>query len=440
MFRNITLISLMILLTGTAGWSEEPAPSKALSLTVAIRTALQNNASVRAAENHEKSTEAAMKSSRSDFLPKASATYSYTHLQDAPYQMIPGVGPQTVGDTDNYHWDVTVVQPLFTGFGIWSKYKISKADSEIGSLEKERTRDDVVRDVKTAYYQALLAKRIEKVAEENVATLESQARDSKSFFDHGIIPKNDYLKSKIALAAAVQDLEKAKADSKIAEAALNIVMGSPINEPVTLEPQNITITDCGELNDLIAEAVKRRPELRIMDQGLEKYDRSVTLSRSSYYPEISLVGRYEQNGNNAGATENDFTNDHNTSVSVQAKWTFFEWGKRVYDVSGTRYERSSFSEKRKGTEDQVRLETKQEYLNVKVSEKNIATAEEALDQARENFRITKVQYMQHVTTSTEVLDAQTYLSRAESNYYKALYGYMIARARLDRATGRTVTQ
>jgi outer membrane protein TolC len=168
---------------------------------------------------------------------------------------------------------------------------------------------------------------------------------------------------------------------------------------------------------------------------MEAYKANVTLSRSGLYPEISLVGRYEQNGSDAGATENDYSNDHNTSVSLQARWTFFEWGKTRADVNQMRYEKQAFGEKIKGTEDQIRLETKQEYLNLKVREKNIRTAEEAVEQARENYRITKERYSQNVTTATELLEAQTYLSRAESDCHKAVYGYLIARARLDRATG-----
>lgn len=440
MLKRIVFVSLVGLFVAATGWAEEPPARPPLTLSAAIGTALRNNPAIQEAENREKMAEEGLKSSRAEFFAKASASYSYTRLQDAPYQEIAGMGPQTVGDTDNYHWDVTLVQPLFKGFGIWSRHGLSKADVAIRALEREQTRSDVVRDVKTAYYEALLATRIEDVAAGNVKTLESQARDSQGFFDHGIIAKNDLLKSKIALAAALQEREKAGADARIALARLNIIMGAPINEVPILAPVAVAVRESADVSALMDEAVKNRPELKIMEQGLAKVSQRITLSRSSAYPEVALVGRYEQNGNSPSATENEFTNDHNTSVSVQARWTFFEWGKTRADVSGTRYEKWALDDKKRWAEDQVRLETKQAYLDVKVSEKNIKTAEEALGQARENFRITKAQYLLHVTTATEVLDAQTYLSRAESDYHKALYGYMISSARLDRATGRTMEQ
>lgn len=86
-------------------------------------------------------------------------------------------------------------------------------------------------------------------------------------------------------------------------------------------------------------------------------------------------------------------------------------------------------------EDRVRIDVKNSLLDMDVSRKNITTAREALDQARENYRLVDLQYRQQMTTSTEVLDARVYLSQAQMNYYGALYGYMISQAHLDRAVG-----
>jgi outer membrane protein TolC len=73
---------------------------------------------------------------------------------------------------------------------------------------------------------------------------------------------------------------------------------------------------------------------------------------------------------------------------------------------------------------------------VQVAEENIQTAQKALEQATENLRITRLQYQQQVTTVTEVLDARTYLTQAEANYYAARYGWHMALAELERSLGR----
>lgn len=428
-FHQKPLCLLFIILFSTL-----PAAAETLSLPEAVQKALLHSPAILEARNLEKSSGEALKSSRADFLPKASASYSFSHLSDAPYQVVGGVQRQ-VGDTDNVHWDLTLVQPLFRGFGLVSRYKVARAESEIGTLRIEQTAKDLVRDVKTAYYEALLAESMEKVAEDQVLSLEAQERDAQRFYDHGVIPKNDLLKSKIARASAIQELERARAEVKLTLSRLSLAMGETVDREYRLVPVKQSTEDPGDLVQLMELSVKNRPEMKIMGKTLAAYDASITLARSAAWPEISLVGRYEQNGQDSLAEDNDYSNDHNTSVSLQARWTFFEWGKTRAETGRVRYDRQAFSQKIRAAEDRIRLETRQEYLNLGVREKNIRTAEEALEQARENFRITRSRYLQNVTTSTEVLEAQTFLSRAESDYHRSVYGYLIARARLDRATG-----
>ena len=60
----------------------------------------------------------------------------------------------------------------------------------------------------------------------------------------------------------------------------------------------------------------------------------------------------------------------------------------------------------------------------------------AITEAEENFRIEKKRFDASANTSTEVLDAQLALTRAQLSYTTSLYGYYIARAALLRAMGR----
>jgi outer membrane protein TolC len=63
-----------------------------------------------------------------------------------------------------------------------------------------------------------------------------------------------------------------------------------------------------------------------------------------------------------------------------------------------------------------------------------------VEQAREHFRITEHLYREQVVNSTEVLDARTALTQAETNYFEALYGCLNATADLERAIGRSSNQ
>ena len=406
-----------------------------LTLDKAIKTALANNTLIREAIEKQKAAVEEKNSAKADFFPKAFASYSYTNLKEKPYTIFGG-SEIPMGNKDNYHWDVSLVQPIFTGFALSTIHKMAKLGVDLREMEKKRAILDITRQVKVAYFNILLAKKFFAVADEAVKNLESHVRDAQLFYDQEMIPYNDLLKPKVALANAVQNRARAETNVDMAVSSLNTLLRLDLNKKTEVEDVSRITPLSYDLKDLTGEAVRNRPELRALQIALQNADNAVRLARSSYYPEVSLIGNYEQKGDNPGANNNDYGNRYNASATMQARWKFFEWGKTKADVKKYLHEKKALTEKLKGSRDGIELETKNAFLNLQVSRKNIRTAEESLGQAKENYRITNLQYQQQITTSTEVLDARTFLSQAETNYYGALYGYMISEAELERAVGR----
>ena len=90
--------------------------------------------------------------------------------------------------------------------------------------------------------------------------------------------------------------------------------------------------------------------------------------------------------------------------------------------------------------DKIELEVKEAFLRTKESEKNITTVEKAIEQAKENLRITNERYKEQVSTTTDVLVAQTLLTETMTNYYNALYDFKIAKSVLYRAIGLEILE
>ncbi len=426
---------IFVLLLPLTVKAQEQGTEPLLTLDEALQTALKHNPSLQEAEMTYQSSLAAVRSAQSDFLFKASAHYSFSNLQDAPFQRINGSEMQ-VGDRDVHHWDVTLTQPLFTGFAITSRYKMAQIQAQIKELEKKRSLLDINRAVKTAWYGSLLAKKIEKVTSDTVTALSAHEKDAEGFYKHGIIPRNDLLKSKVALANAIQAREQAHADTKIARARLFTVLGIDPNSERALKDIGTVTPRTYDITTLTDAAMKNRPVLASYRLGLKNLDQAVTLAKSPYFPQVAIAGEYEQNGNDWGADTNPYSNEHNAAVMVTAKWDFFQWGKTGAEVLKQKLAKQALKKKMKGVEDQIKLEIKSAFLDLNVAANNIGTAHEGLKQAEENARITDLQYKNQVTTSTEVLDSRTFLSQAEVNYYRALYGYKVSLANLDRAVGK----
>jgi len=417
--------------------------SSALSLTLngAIEEALRNNFLIKQREEMIASAVEGKKVARSLLLPKLSFSYSYQRLKERPFSLFenplsPGQKYKVhLGDRDRTYWDITISQPIFTGFSLITRYRLSKLNIDLKKAYRDQALLDVEEQVKISYFQALLAKKYIEIAKEEVSQLKSHLRDAKNFFSQGLIPYNDLLKSEVALAQAKQNLVKAKSRFRVAVSRLNTVLEREIDESTELEDITAFAPKRYELNRLYEIAIKNRPEIRALRIAMDEARQRIRLAKSRYYPSIYLVARYEQQGTDLGATENDYGINKNASIGIEARWDIFEWGRKRAEVSKARHEYRAIYYEFKKLKDQIRLEVKDAFENLNVALINVETAKKALDQARENYRITNLRYQEQLTNSTEVLDARTYLTQAEVNYYNALYGYMIAKAKLEHAIG-----
>jgi outer membrane protein TolC len=140
-------------------------------------------------------------------------------------------------------------------------------------------------------------------------------------------------------------------------------------------------------------------------------------------------------GDNPAASENEYANSDESYVGIQVHWDFWQSGKTRAEVSHSRWQIKALESRLDSIETQVLEEVLSAVFDCQVAYKNIGTAEKALEQSRENWRITDLQYQQQITTSTDVLDARAYLTQADTNYFSAVYGYLDALAGLDRAIG-----
>jgi len=123
-----------------------------------------------------------------------------------------------------------------------------------------------------------------------------------------------------------------------------------------------------------------------------------------------------------------------------AKWNFWEWGRTSYGVKEKRSRLSQAELRKKQIVDNIRLEVKNAYLRTQQAEQAIITIEKAIEQAKENYRINQERYKEQVATQTDVLIAQTLLTRTMTNYYNALYAFKISKATLYRVMGQEVVE
>ena len=447
-------LSVLLIVSAALAFSLNTRADDVYTLDFAVREAIHNNYLIQATMDQIKAAQAQRRSATAGMLPELSFDYSAVGLKNQPYLQIPHrplpvfnagkpngdyvyLPPRMyMNGTALINWEIELKQPIFTGFALFNQRKLAELGIDLTRVQREEAILNITEEVKIAYVNVLRAQKQVQVANERVEQLTSHEHEAQHFYDRGIVAYNDLLKSQVALADAVQFSTQAKSNLDIARANFNTLLNRDLTKQVQLEDfTSITSSDY-DPTALTDEALQERPELKALGIRVKEAATHVRLAESEYYPHVFAFAAYTQAGQDGLAARNEYQNQYNQMVGIGIKWTIFNWLKTTDNAQQADYTKSAVNNQLRAFMNAVKLQVKSDLIELDTAAQDVSTSVTALAQAKENYRITNLQYGQQLVTSTEVLDAQTYLTQAELNYYNALYGYEISLAKLERSIGR----
>ena len=415
---------------------------KVFTLEESLQQAFKESPQIKAAQEAVQAAGFKQKQAKTGFFPKLGTQYSYNYQNQAPTITIPaqdnGLIPQstlTLGSQNNYAFYVTMDQPIFTGLALTRTYELAGLGLDISKIKLEEERLTLASKVKEAFLNILGAQKIRLVAEQTVLQIADHVRSAQDFYNVGLIPLNDLLKSEVQLADARQNLVRAQHGVLSAQANFNTLLRISLDRETEVQDILKYQSYSKDLEECQTEATQKRPEIREIETQIDIAEKNIQLAKSEYSPQVALQSRYIKQGDNPTVSGSPFVQSDNWDVTAVIKWNFWEWGRTHYLVQERIMQRQQVKESLTQIKDLIRLEVKEAYLSLREAEKNIGVAEKTIEQAEENFRINKIRYQEQVATSLEVLDAQTLLAQAKNNYYQALYAYNIYYSRLLKAMG-----
>lgn len=422
--------------------AEERPP---LSLADAIDTALRFNPYIHAARHQVEAAVAQTTQARSGLLPQVdlSETYSKTNspLWAFGTRLNQGVittedfSPDRLNDPDaidNFKTALTLTWPLFDGGKTLTGWRQAERNQEAGRLALLRNEQMVIAQTASTYAACLLA-----VENRNVVTqaLETARAHLKVVLDRqrsGLAVKSDELRAQVRIADLEQQQLQADSQMQVTLAMLGATMGQPEAVPAANGLETVlddTVTPQGDLDGWVAQALTRRPDLKQLKIQEEIAQAEVYRARSGHYPSLSLQGNYEIN------TEQFEETQDNYSVGAVVQLNLFS-GQRI---SGQSAEAKALLARIRAMREAlalgVRVDAQQAYHRTQSAWQSIEVARRAVAQSQEGLRIVADRYENGLLAMVSLLDAQVAHQQAQTQHFKALHDYTVARVALALASG-----
>ncbi len=373
---------------------------------------------------------------RSGFLPTLKSEVSQTIYDDQlktkiPAGTISGFSSTIIMPSTNRNFWSSKTYVEQTIFDFWltpSKYQAAVLGRSASLLDTAKTRDDLFLGVAKGYFSTLQDQKLEIVAREEVTDLKQHLKIAEDQYQFGVATFNDVLQARVSLADAEQRLIVAKTDTIDSRAAFNKLLALPVSAPTVLKDEKLETRPWG-LEDATETALKQRSDLKASTERITQQEKVVTQTRAQYFPRI-----YAQAGQNY--QQNDFLlHDSSWFGIFGLQWTLFSGLDTKAQVAQAKLVVTQLQEQHQDLNEQVRLDVQNAYLRVKETADRIQVTEKAVHQAEENMRLNEERYKEQVGTATEVIDAQTLLTRTRVNYWSALYDHQMAKAELLWAMG-----
>src|SRR5437660_2385075 len=370
----------------------------------------------------------------------------------------------------NASYRLSFHQPLLAGFGLGPNLRylrIAKNNKKISDIAFKDQVMATVTQIENIYWDLVNSYEQAQVNEQSLAFAQRSLDNAKKQLQLESVPAMDVMRAEAEVSKRDQDLTVARTSLQLQELLMKNALTKSLDDPL-LESMPVVPVDRLEpaqappapqsVQELIAQALRERPELAESDVDLVNRQISRKAARNALLPSLSLVGFYGGSGlagplnplsdvpgvtssvptNFAGALANAFNNSapdyyvgFNLNIPLRNRVA-----KADQYRSELAYRQAEL--RREQLRKQIRIEVRNAEYALEQSAARVDAARKTRDLAQRTFEIMQKEQELGAGSTYQTMTAQRDLSLAELDLATAMTVYEKAKVELDRATGSTL--
>ncbi len=337
------------------------------------------------------------------------------------------------GTENHYIFNVSALQPIFTGFKIREMHRIAKYTENIAEENVNLSRADIIYKTDESYWRVMSLQYKKALVKKYKAMLERLLSDLENIYSEGIITKNDLLKVQVKLNEAELNLLKVNNGLELSKMAMGQIIGKDYKDIGVLDTTKL-YTSLPSFSADNAGNIENRAEIEILKQNVNIAKSGVSVMRSRFMPDVSLVAGYSfLNPNPYKGMEQNFGGDW--SIGVQASIPIFHWRERNHTLKAMKREAENASLKLEETRELIDLQINQVVFKYNEAKYKIELTKRSKEQAEENMNMSKDNFNEGILKLTDLLEAQVLWQKAYNEYINALIEAKMCESEFLKVTG-----
>jgi len=311
-------------------------------------------------------------------------------------------------------------------------FQIAKDNIEKTRFDLDDARTDYLFNVAAAYYSVLKNKKGLEIAESDVKRLTAYKKAIQLRLDLKDTPKTELYRAEAELSGSETALVAAANRLRYSRITLARLVKLPMGYELELPDQIKSERDYPSTEQLIKTALAKRVDLKSLYMADKISESEIDYYQGAHWPTLSLEGVYTGLDSEP---ESYYPDEDSLHVGLSLNFPIFEGGLRSAEVSQARARKRQVELRLKDLAKQVRVEVEQTWLELQTAESAMASLEDRLKSAQENYTAVSQRYQHGLADSLDVIDANSLLLQSEEGLLEAKYNYMLSVLNLERAEG-----
>ncbi len=439
------ILFLLLTTAGTQLLAGEPAAlnplAQRLTLDDAIARARANSARLDSFSALTRAAGEAVRNAQAGRRPELDLQAAYSRNSNVPELILasPGAPPRTIFPNLPNQWrtHVGASLPLYTGGRIQNQIGAAREALKATASDRAAAENDLVAQTHTAYVNVLFARETARVLREAIASYDAHLKDARARQEVGLAAGHDVLAVTVERERA--ELGRVLADNAKAITIENLLrlVGLPPGSEVELEDAPAAPAAAAEgLEGQVKRASAGRFELEALRARIRSLEATTRVARSSARPQAGLQAGIDYSNPNPRLLPLSGEWKDSWSVGLNVSWKILDGGRSSAAAAQTEAQTDALRAQLKDLESLIRLDVTTRRLALESALAGKAVALRGIEAARDAVRVSKDRYLEGVLSSSELLDAETRLLRAQLEGTQAEAQIQTALADLTRAVGR----
>jgi outer membrane protein len=435
---------VLLVLVSASSFSQDSASAQVLTLQDALRLAIANNRSLKIASLEVDKSKWQVAELKTKRLPSFSGSMLGSQLLNevsfnfpaGAFGNIPGVGPFPATDskvTTSRRPVAYVVgqatQPLSQLYKINLGVRAQELNTKIAGEKARAERQDVIKNVKQAYYAVLQSESELRAAEASVKQYEELDRVVLQRVSQEAALKSDSLDVKAKFANEKYKLIQLRDTLDSRKEYLNNLLGRDIRTEFQTEEVPVAASEEIDLKLAQSRALAQRPEVKQAELSMRQANYDRRMAKAEYIPDVGVAFNYASNFNV------DVLPRNMTSIGFEMKWEPWDWGRRKDVVNQKKVTETQAQTQLHEAQARVLIDVNTRFRKLEESRLLISVAQSKREAAQQRLREVTNSYQEKAVLLSDVLHQQATAASASDDYQQALLGFWSAKSEFEKSLG-----